>query len=199
VETPREVDGRIAWVTGLAFFLMSASLFAGYRFKQERSIMHVEQSVAGWPAAPRLLARVMMEKYGLPDESNQSRMVWLARAPWKRIVVHQDEHNFPLEQVVDYNVRPQGPEALRAFGHGVIADSDHAELSAQNERESTNFLALNLADEVASGACTLEQAERVYAKTVSLAQAGKSSAYTEGLLFDGRVEIPSVWAKDLRY
>ena len=46
-----------------------------------------------------------------------------------------------------------------------------------------NFLALNLADEIATGKRSVEEARDFYARVETLSRAGKSSAYTENLLF----------------
>jgi hypothetical protein len=51
-----------------------------------------------------------------------------------------------------------------------------------------NFLALNLVDEIATGARSVEDARDFYSKTARLSKAGKSSAYMEGLLFPNRRE-----------
>lgn len=200
MDTRGEFDRRIGWVMGLAVALIGTSTYAGYRLQQEHFMTRVQSQIAGWPAGPRLAAGVVLEKYGPPDRSGaRGGLIWFRRGPWKRIVVHEDERNLPLEQVVDYDVKPQSLEALRAFGHGVIVDPNHSELSASSDREPLNFLALNLAEELASGSRDLQQAERVYAKTADLEHSGKSSAYTQGLLFEDREPIAPLWVKGLKY
>jgi len=199
METQGDSNFQIGWVMALVLFLLAGSLYSGYRYKLANDIRSAEESIDGWAQAPRLAAGVMIEKYGPPDRSGPIGLVWFRRGPWKRIVVHQVDLNAPLEQVVDYDVKAQSLDGLRVFGHGVIADPDNAELSAQNDRESKNFLALNLVDEVATGGINLQQAQNVYDRTADLADSGKSSAYTQGLVFQGRQELPSLWVKDLKY
>jgi hypothetical protein len=199
METQADSNFQIGWVLALAVALLSGSLYSGYRYKHANDLRDAQEQISAWPAAPRLTAGVMIEKYGPPDRSGPIGLVWFKRGPWKRIVVHQGDLKAPLEQVVDYDLRPQGLESLRAFGHGIVVDPDNDELSAQSESESKNFLALNLADEVASGGTDLQQAQNAYDRTADLAESGKSSAYTQGLLFQRQGEIPSPLVKDINY
>jgi len=73
--------------------------------------------------------------------------------------------------------------ALGAFGHGVEYDSVNEQLSARTGSEETNYLALNLADEVVRGRLGAEEASALYDKTLALLFSGKSSSYTSRLRF----------------
>ena len=56
-------------------------------------------------------------------------------------------------------------------------------MSARCDKEGANFLALNLADEIARGRRTVEDARRMYAEQIMAMKAGRPAPYTERLLF----------------
>jgi hypothetical protein len=150
-----------------------------------------EPLVSRWPVRPRALARLMIERYGKPDEVVASQVSWNRRGPWSKIVVFRDpdpsgrgEH---LLQSVAYG--PVSVNALRgldALGRGATYDAAARELSARTDSEETNFLALNLADEVVRGRRSVADARDFYDAASHLSAAGKSSPYMRGLMFGPR-------------
>jgi hypothetical protein len=40
----------------------------------------------GWPKESKEAAQLVIDKYGKPDESSDSVLIWNERGPWKRIV-----------------------------------------------------------------------------------------------------------------
>lgn len=152
---------------------------AAWTAANEKVLRHV----AGWHATPRGAAQLMLERFGPPDQSTPIAVIWKERAPWKRITVHKDWQYSPLEQTVSYYVPRHRMEMVRALKNGIGVDIWNNELSAQSGREALNFLALNLADEIAREQRAPEDARAFYDKTVELSAAGKSSYYLEGLLF----------------
>jgi hypothetical protein len=141
-----------------------------------------------WPARPRALAGALLEKYGAPDEIVASQLSWNGRRPWKKIVAFRDPVSFRrsdyLLQTVAYGKVPLDRwRELSAFGHGASYDPLTQELSARTEREQTNILALNLADEVIGGRRNAANARGFYDATLNLARNGKSSPYMTRLLF----------------
>lgn len=151
-------------------------------------------AVSGWPDQPKSAARLIIDRHGPPDWTGTDRLVWLRRDPWKRVTVSRYPAYSPLEQAVDYRVSKAMLPAVSSFNHGVRADPGLGELLARSDRESLNCLALNLAWEVAEGYRTLDSARDFYGRTASLAAAGKSSPYLEGLLFTPEgVKPPRKW------
>src|SRR4051812_24239465 len=65
-----------------------------------------------WPEASQLAAKDMMKKYGKPDESTSSMLLWNNNGPWKRtkILNKESAHSFPvdhtdvMEQTISYDV-----------------------------------------------------------------------------------------------
>jgi hypothetical protein len=145
--------------------------------------VHLKVWVAVWSVQSIAVARLMIGRYGQPEEVHSDRMVWLDRWPWKRIVVSAEASQTPLEQVVDYRV-PEGKlRDLQRFSPNLRVDAEQRELSSSSDREDYNRLALNLADDVVGGRLTPAQAKRFFEQTVRLSSAGKSSPYTKRLFF----------------
>lgn len=61
----------------------------------------IEVFLDSWPDETRAIAREVVEKYGEPDESTTTRLIWHARGPWQEIVVYRDfvEHAYPARHI----------------------------------------------------------------------------------------------------
>lgn len=152
----------------------------------------VEKMLGGWPEASQKAARMMMEKYGPPAGVTDMMLVWRDESPWEKIVVYKDEvvHRFPmkhtdvLEQVIMYKVPPDKFDELAQFDGSVIAERTKGTLAARCDKEPMNFLALNLAHDVATGGKTVEEARQFYAKTAMAFMKGEKHPYTQRLQFE---------------
>ncbi len=142
-------------------------------------------AIAGWPEGSRMVAEAMIEKYGAPDSVDDAKLTWNGNGGWKRTTVHRlpDEGSDVLEQAIGYVVPPGRRAALTRLDLELKVDEVSGELTATSESEETNFLALNLADEVVKETRTPEGARAYYVQTLRLAGAGKSSPYMRELLF----------------
>lgn len=153
-----------------------------------------------WPSGPNTTVKVMMERYGAPNLLAPGAATWYERGPWKRIVVRGDAPENFLEQAVSYRVPYMAVLPLFEFGHGVRADTANNELSVSSGSEALNLLALNLADEIASGKSTANEARAVYARTARLLDTGKSSPYAEKLQFTPHRPLPEdSWRRVIGY
>jgi hypothetical protein len=145
--------------------------------------------VSRWAKPSASLGRQMIAEYGVPDDVTPERLTWNDKGHWKRTVVWNQKPVYRslsdlavMEQTVDYRLLPAQIADLLAFSDLLTIDARRGELSSRSDRESTNFLNINLADEVARGLKTPQQAA-VDARTIlELASAGKSSPYTTTLL-----------------
>jgi hypothetical protein len=146
-----------------------------------------ESAIADWPEHSRDLAEAVILDYGPPDSAQPSQLSWEGHRPWKTMVVYRDAvasgRPNGFQQSVAYDVPVRKWRALSAFDRGVEYDPVEHALIAHTDSESTNFLALNLADEVIRGRRTAEDACEFFDKTLALSFAGKSSPYTRRLLF----------------
>jgi hypothetical protein len=159
----------------------------------------VDRILGAWGETPRDVAHKTMTKYGLPQEATPSQLTWFNNAPWKRTVLSRDEveHRFPaphtdlLEQVIDYRAAPESYGLLAQYDGSVILERTKGEMSARCDLEEANFLALNLAHEVALGQRTPQEARQFYSDTIAAFKAGRSSPYVEGLMFQGQTLRPT--------
>lgn len=147
--------------------------------------------IAQWPDVPQAAARRLIEKYGLPNEAADSQLTWFNNGPWRKTVVYRDvvRHDFPdqhldfLQQWVAYRVPPAKFDALGRLDGSLQIDRTAGLLSSKCDSEERNLLALNLANDVVRGAKTVAEARSAFGRTVMMVVSGKSTPYTEGLLF----------------
>ena len=156
-----------------------------------RATASTDASMAGWSAASREAMAEMTAKYGRPNEMTPTMAVWHNNGPWKRTIIYRDEvpHSFPMphpdvmEQFVDYRVPTDKFDDIAMYDGSVMTERTKGEMSARCDKEGANFLALNLADEIARGRRTVEDARRMYAEQIMAMKAGRPAPYTERLLF----------------
>jgi len=179
-------------VLALSLVALSSGAASGQnRMPAQMNRAQMQQMMAKWHPAAREAMSFMTNKYGPPAEMTASMAVWNKTGPWKRTVISAQavQHNFPgphpdvMEQVIDYRVPPAMFSALAMYDGSVIVERTKGEMSARCDKEGANFLALNLAHEIATGKRTAEDARRMYAAQVKAMKAGQPAPYTERLLF----------------
>jgi uncharacterized protein YcfL len=144
-----------------------------------------------WPQSSKAAIASLTAKYGLPTSVTEEMVIWSNTVPFKRSVVYKEEvtHQFPMQhsdillQTVDYRVPKDKVAQLSKFDGSLIIDRTKGELSARNEKEEMNILALNLADKIVRGQLSAEQARREYSKDADAFAAGTSSQLITGLNF----------------
>jgi hypothetical protein len=141
--------------------------------------------ILDWAEPARLLATDLIEEYGPPDRVEPSRLVWQNKHLWENITVWDElpGRDYFLEQTVSYPVPAQKRQDLAAFSDDVSLSAGGTELSVRSVSEDRNYLAVNLAYEIIEGIKTPAEARQSYDLTLRLKAAGKTSAFTEGLLF----------------
>ncbi len=157
-----------------------------------RGSSDVKELIQDWPDVSKKAANAMIEKYGQPDESTKSMLIWHNNGPWKRTIVSSEpvEHKFPmphkdvLEQVIDYKVPPEKVGDLAKYDGSVIVERTKGEISARCDKEAANFLALNLAHEIVQGDRDVEGARKEYAQQIKAMMNKESAPLTEGLKFE---------------
>lgn len=145
-----------------------------------------------WPKDHREAVEKMTAKYGPPDEVTTSMVKWNNNGPWKKTIIYKEEwdHKFPkshkdyVEQYIDYKAPVDKYDDIVKYDGSVTVIRTGGEMAARCDKEEMNFLAINLANEVATGKRSVEDAREFYAKTAVESMAGKSSPYTEKLLFE---------------
>ena len=157
--------------------------------------------IANWPATSKKVAQEMITKYGEPIGSTSEMLQWNNNGGWKRTIVYRDTvaHNFPtphpdlLEQFIDYKVPVDKYDDMAAYDGSVIVERTKGEMSARCDKEGANLLAINLANDVATGAKTMEQARAYYTQAMkTFMQSGQMDTYMQGFKFT----VPTSGTKD---
>jgi len=151
----------------------------------------VESIVKNWPETSRGASSTVMKNYGVPDEASDAMLIWHGNGPWKRTVLWREEnpHEFPqphndvLQQTIDYKVPLEKYSDLARFDGSVIVERTKGELSARCEGEEMNFLAINLANDICTGALSVEQARQKYTEIAAAFNQGRKDPYVQGLEF----------------
>jgi hypothetical protein len=159
--------------------------------RYEADPAEVAAAVEQWPAAPKKVARQLVEQYGAPNEATPTKLIWYRNGFWKRTVLSRDEivHNFPtshtdfLTQYIDYRVPVDMFDDLAAFDGSCLADRTAGEVAARCDSEAMNILTLNLMHEIVTGRRTVDEARQVYAENAAAYTMGRPAPYTERLQF----------------
>lgn len=144
-----------------------------------------------WPEQSREAAKLVLDKYGEPDEASESQLVWFNRGEWKRIVASKTfwQHDFPaphqdsIESFIDFTVPPEKFSDLAAFDGSVICERTAGEVSARCHDEEANRLALNLMHDIVTGAKGVDEARDYYATEFLNYRRKQPTPYMERLRF----------------
>jgi len=137
------------------------------------------------------MARLLLEKYGAPNQFDKDALVWFNNGEWKRTIIHRRREpsrsigrtDF-LDQTIGYLVPNDRLAELESFDPKIVVSQTAGEITFSSDSEAKNRLALNLADEIVTGSRTAADARAFFRKTARLAASGKSSSYLEELRFD---------------
>ena len=98
---------------------------------------------------------------------------------------HRGSRGSDAQNALTYSDVPLGKyDDLARYDGSVIAERTKGELSARCDKEEMNYLALNLAHDVATGRRTVEDARRFYAETAMATMKGEMPPYVQRLQFD---------------
>jgi hypothetical protein len=150
-----------------------------------------DATVGQWSDPSALAARLLIQEYGTPNEVDFEHLIWVDQYPWRRVIVRnvrpffiEDADRGIVEQTIADPLTPaQAAAVATAFGARAAYDARSGELSARSDRESFNYLLLNLSHDVVVGTVRPEQARDAYAKIIELQESGKTSPYLLGLSF----------------
>ena len=188
---------RHALILAIATTLLASSAFAQQGMsttKQGQGRMNaaqVDRMVAAWPKASREAVAFLTKKYGQPAAVTADAAIRGTAGLWKRTLVLREEvtHNVPMphtdvmQQWVDYRAPAGKYDELAAYDGSVVMERIAGEMSARCDKEGANFLAVNLADEVARGKRSVDDARMKYGEQIMAMKAGKPAPCTTGLRF----------------
>lgn len=160
----------------------------------------IESILASWPPKPAELARILIAKYGPPQDACKTRLVWFNNGQWRTTTLYRDgiAHYWPtvhedyLEQSIDFKVDPDLYDEISQFDGSVNAQKTSGALTARCDYEAANFLAINLARDIAVGDITADEARDIYIEAVLLYREGQAHPYMQGIMF----EIPTEYQGD---
>ena len=178
--------------------LLTVGLSAQTAGSQQRTAgsgsgMQAEQVIASWKTAPKEAAEKMIKKYGQPAEVTDMRLIWHDNGPWKvtEVMNKEIDHDFPIphkdamHQAVGYRIDPERADEILAFDGSIILNRTAGLIGAICDKEPANFLAVNLAHEVATGKRSVEEARKQYAESIAMMmKENKMDKYLSGLVFE---------------
>ena len=157
------------------------------------------KAIAAWPDKTKTAALALIEKYGPPDGVMDKMLAWTDKDQWKMVGVFRDAipaadpvaHDVYIENKISYSVPEDKVGALAQFDHSLVVNQTRGTLTAQGDSEKNNTLTLNIANEIVTGKRDVASAKSFLKKTLKEGIAGKSSPYTDGLMFAPPAEQPT--------
>ena len=151
----------------------------------------MDKKMSGWPKASKDAVMFMTKKYGAPKHMTKHMAMWGQTGQWKRTIVYNYEvkHDFPMphtdvmQQWIDYKVPLDRYDELAMYDGSVVVERTNGEISARCDKEAANFLAINLANEIATGTRTPQDGRRMYAEQIMAMMAMRPAPYTEKLMW----------------
>ncbi|MFZ5481362.1 MAG: hypothetical protein ACOZNI_31670 [Myxococcota bacterium] len=152
----------------------------------------VAQVIKGWNEESRNVAQTLLDKYGAPDGVTKDMVVWMGDGRWYKTVVTNDpiEHNFPtphknvVTQYIPYRMPVDKIDDVARFNGAVTYDRVKGVLGVSSNNEATNFLTVNVVDDIVGGRMDVDAARRFYADTSNALTSGQRNEYTDGFRFD---------------
>lgn len=147
--------------------------------------------IRDWPQVSQQAAQSMLDRYGQPDVVSDLMLVWNDKTPFRRVTVTRDgvrhlfpsEHQDVLTEEINLAVPLNKVEDLARFDGSLLIDRTKGTVAARSDSEASNFLALNLADDIINGKRDVAAARKFYAETLAKQMSGKASPYTDRLNF----------------
>ncbi len=160
----------------------------------QKSKAWLDKNMQGWPEKTKEVAATTIAAYGPPQAVGPELLAWGKSGPWKRIILHREEvmHDFPmphkdvLQQFINFKVPVEKFDELAKYDGSVVAERTAGVLSARCDKEEANFLAINLAADVAEGRKSVDEARDYYAKAIKGMLAGKMDPYLQGLKVESK-------------
>ncbi len=192
---------KIYSLSAVVLLLLTVTIISCEKDNDDDDNSDAQSIIANWPSTSKMVAQEIIEKYGEPQGTTAEMLVWNNNGPWKKTIVSRDtvQHNFPtphpdlLEQIIDYKVPVDKFDDMAEYDGSVIVERTKGEMSARCDKEGANFLAINLANDVATGAKTIVEARAYYTQAMkTFKQSGQMDPYMQGLKFT----VPTSGTKD---
>jgi hypothetical protein len=138
-------------------------------------------------------ARLTIDKYGMPDEVTNDRLIWYERGPWKRIEVQDMHllHNFPtphhdfISHVARYKVNPDKTSDCFKCDGSIIVEETAGEIGSRCHFEGANTLTTNMYYEIMEGQRDWKDAQKFMYEAIT---DNKHPEYMDRLIFKPSTE-----------
>jgi hypothetical protein len=151
-----------------------------------------DDDMTGWSEASKMAVHAMTKKYGQPDQKTPEKWIWKNTGQWEKTVVYAKEfrHEFPMphtdvmEQSINYKVPIDKFDELAEYDGSVVCNRTNGKMSARCDKEGANFLAINLANDIATGKKDVKSARDFYARSIKEFINGGKPEYMQKLVFN---------------
>lgn len=149
----------------------------------------VEKVLSSWTYDdPKKQAKITIDKYGMPDEMTNDRLIWYERGPWKRIEIQDTHllHNFPIphydftSHVARYKVNPDKASDRFKCDGSIIVEETAGEIGSRCHFEGANMIATNMIYEIMEGKRDWRDAQRFMYEAIAN---NKNVEYVDRLVF----------------
>lgn len=93
-------------------------------------------------------------------------------------------HKDMLCQTISYRIDAEKADELLQYDGSVILERTKGEIAARCDKEEANFLAVNLAHDIATGRRDVDDARAFYAESVKAMMSGRMNDYVKGFRFN---------------
>lgn len=155
------------------------------------TVDYTRETIRFWSPEAQNATRLMVEQWGSPDLTSGQMLQWNGRGPYERIIIFHRSwaHSFPSphQDFIFHEVSmkvplERVPEIMR-FNGSILVDRTRGMVGVHCDSPAHNIMSLNLAYEIAQGKRTAASARRFYADAIAREQAGKTSRYLNGIVF----------------
>jgi hypothetical protein len=152
----------------------------------------VDTYLRTWPERSASAARATIATYGLPSEATPTMFVWHENGAWKQTAVYREglKHDFPrphadvIEQSAALRVPINKMAEIATFDGSLTVRRTEGVIVSRCESEALNFVAINLAAEIAAGKKNAAQARQAMSKAAVAIAKGEPPGIATDLRFD---------------
>jgi hypothetical protein len=153
--------------------------------------MTTDEIMKEWSVTPRITAQQIRSKYGEPSEGSMQMLAWENKEPWKRIEVRNEEveHKFPKKHTecatftLEHSFSPDKLKDLSELNGSILVDKTKGQIHVRAKDEQTAITEINIANNVAQGMLSLEEAKQLAAQEIQKVEQALPSQYSQKLMF----------------
>jgi hypothetical protein len=153
--------------------------------------MTTDEIMKEWSVGPRQAAQQIRSKYGEPSEGSMHMLAWENKDPWRRIEVRNEEveHKFPKKHTectlftLEHSFPSEKTKDLVELNGSMLFDKTKGQVIIRAKDEQTAITELNIANNLAQGVLSLEDAKQLAAQEIQKVEQALPSQYSQKLAF----------------